>query len=572
MHACLRVPDILHCIIGFSKDDRNSDHPDTSYKDVARLARTCKAFKDPALDALWRKQSSLSPLVMCLPNRFWTRGNRSQNPVLRWLRWGSSRRDADRDKVKVVSLTMKPPPSLQDWLSLKRYSRRIQAFDSTPLDLPGICSNALHVFQPGLFPELFPSLRTLNFDVFNREPSYVRPIWLLTPMRLPHLVHLAFTICEHHQYQDPNEILQLPLACAPSLQTLRIDAVFDVNRRITPVHLAASFRETPYLRILSLSRNLDVSSNLREMIYLQNLQELTVTLPDDFDIDVHPSMQPILPSLRYLDVTVGSLNQGTNFLSFISSELGHVKISHRLPAIWSDIYQLFQAIYRIYRRFPDFHTLIVEYSDTIALSTDPSFDLPRWILKPLLACRRLRVFDLTSRGMLGINDAFIAQIALAWPDLETFHLRGSQRKLSRVTLRGLRELLRSCPRLLSLGMEVDTRVLPEEEPEMETLSLQSLHITTIGREGVHIRVAQYLRVLAPRLQVLCIESVRPDLGWAWAGNVLCDQPSPRPTQPMVAFHLLLLSKESYRPLLPLPDGPRCAGCLWMEPCFSSLPW
>ncbi|KIK21387.1 hypothetical protein PISMIDRAFT_78034, partial [Pisolithus microcarpus 441] len=73
MHACLRIAEILDLIIGFLVDDIHE--PDKfcgiRHQDVARLARTCKAFKAPALDVLWRTQSSLSPLIMCLPNHLW---------------------------------------------------------------------------------------------------------------------------------------------------------------------------------------------------------------------------------------------------------------------------------------------------------------------------------------------------------------------------------------------------------------------------------------------------------------------------------------------------------------------
>lgn len=447
------------------------------------------------------------------------RGNRSRNAAVRWLRLGTLRRDA-REKDKVVSLTMKPPPSLEDWFTLKRYSRRIQRFHFPALRLPGVCSNTLDtIFQPGLFPELFPSLRTLNFDVFNREKFYAQPISLLTPMRLPHLVHLGFTVSEHLQRQDPNEILHLPPTCAPSIRSLVINVTYGGAKQIaTPVNLAMNFRGFPYLRVLTLSRDLDISSSdMHELIRLQYLWKLTVTLPNDFDIKDHTSMEPILPSLGYLDIYVDSLNQGTKLLSSTpSSELGCVKIQHHLPASQSDIYALFLEIRRIYKRFPYFDTLVVEWASWTSPITDPSFDLPQSALEPLLACRRLRVFDLISWGKLDVDDAFITQIARAWPTIETFHLRGLQRKISRATLGGLRELLRRCPQLLSLSIEVDARVLPEEEPEMETRSLQMLCITTFGVSSGH-PAEKYLRILAPKAQVVELRSVRSDSDWPGPG-------------------------------------------------------
>ena len=36
-------------------------------KVLSALARTCKTFKEPALDILWSELSNLGPLVRCLP-------------------------------------------------------------------------------------------------------------------------------------------------------------------------------------------------------------------------------------------------------------------------------------------------------------------------------------------------------------------------------------------------------------------------------------------------------------------------------------------------------------------------
>jgi hypothetical protein len=35
------------------------------------LARTSRIFSDPALDLIWREQSSLVPLVKCMPDTLW---------------------------------------------------------------------------------------------------------------------------------------------------------------------------------------------------------------------------------------------------------------------------------------------------------------------------------------------------------------------------------------------------------------------------------------------------------------------------------------------------------------------
>ena len=76
MHRALEIQEILsnifsHCSYSEQLDDKpyplNVHHRGKAALDLAALARTCHAFKDPALDALWRDLIDLSPLVRCLP-------------------------------------------------------------------------------------------------------------------------------------------------------------------------------------------------------------------------------------------------------------------------------------------------------------------------------------------------------------------------------------------------------------------------------------------------------------------------------------------------------------------------
>lgn len=41
---------------------------DSDYTSLSRLARSTKSFSEPALDVLWRSQTSLVPLICCLPD------------------------------------------------------------------------------------------------------------------------------------------------------------------------------------------------------------------------------------------------------------------------------------------------------------------------------------------------------------------------------------------------------------------------------------------------------------------------------------------------------------------------
>ena len=61
MHHCLYIQEVLHAIFNDVDIHECSAGPDipartaTSLATLAALARTCKIFKEPALDVLWRE-------------------------------------------------------------------------------------------------------------------------------------------------------------------------------------------------------------------------------------------------------------------------------------------------------------------------------------------------------------------------------------------------------------------------------------------------------------------------------------------------------------------------------------
>lgn len=67
MHHALEIEEILlnifhHCYSAGLYGGR------TGVSNLVSLARTCRAFKDPALNMLWEVLNDLSPLAQCLPD------------------------------------------------------------------------------------------------------------------------------------------------------------------------------------------------------------------------------------------------------------------------------------------------------------------------------------------------------------------------------------------------------------------------------------------------------------------------------------------------------------------------
>jgi hypothetical protein len=59
----LHIFTIIHEI----KNPRAWDSANINRATIAALARTCRTFKDPALDVLWKDINGFKPLLLCLP-------------------------------------------------------------------------------------------------------------------------------------------------------------------------------------------------------------------------------------------------------------------------------------------------------------------------------------------------------------------------------------------------------------------------------------------------------------------------------------------------------------------------
>jgi len=64
MHPCLNVDEILRLLAC----ELVASGAEVA---VVALARCCKSFEDPMLDALWETQDRLAPLLKCLPQGVW---------------------------------------------------------------------------------------------------------------------------------------------------------------------------------------------------------------------------------------------------------------------------------------------------------------------------------------------------------------------------------------------------------------------------------------------------------------------------------------------------------------------
>ena len=67
MHRCLLIPELV-CLLC---DELGAMAANSS---LAKLAQTCLAFSEPALNALWYELDDLLPLIQCMPCDLWSIG------------------------------------------------------------------------------------------------------------------------------------------------------------------------------------------------------------------------------------------------------------------------------------------------------------------------------------------------------------------------------------------------------------------------------------------------------------------------------------------------------------------
>ncbi|KAI9567219.1 hypothetical protein HD554DRAFT_1008927 [Boletus coccyginus] len=77
MHHALHIEEILLSVFSYCYTNEYRLRSHSGYlcryanADLAALARTCKRFKEPALDMIWAELNDLVPLVRCLPEASW---------------------------------------------------------------------------------------------------------------------------------------------------------------------------------------------------------------------------------------------------------------------------------------------------------------------------------------------------------------------------------------------------------------------------------------------------------------------------------------------------------------------
>ncbi|KAI0740806.1 hypothetical protein C8Q76DRAFT_608362 [Earliella scabrosa] len=495
-YKALRNPETVSNIASYVYWGRNMPDTPLDLRGILALALTCKAFLEPALDQLWRRQLNLVNLIKTLPKDSWELCN-------------GDFVGPDGQRLQLIRNIRVIIPS--DWPRFNYYAAKIRELGYDPR-------------SPFGAPQSLQRWRATGV------PMYM--LMALCAVRLPYelLPNIKHLRCTTHEYTEDTYIhmyifLNAPLVSLKLDFSVRLPPPFrdDVFIEYT---LKAIIEQCPNCRDIEIvtpqmeyyqealkpflhsERALSMrtfSTNMHawtedDLVRLASLRALRKTQVYVSDADCGwmsraiEALSPHRPFASVVDLTLGGAELECCTAFFIlwgTCWLERLRIEcERRPDV--DVLRTFAATLAA---SCSTNTLrVLEIADSapppplpspVTDSHLPSDPTPNAVLAcgdallPLTEFRSLRSFVLDLSDMRGLDDGALASLVSAWPYLETLYLgraRGWGGHRSMLTFAGLGAVVQACPRLEGLAISIDATpavALDEvrSEVKLETVDL-----------------------------------------------------------------------------------------------------
>ncbi|KAJ6476779.1 hypothetical protein C8R47DRAFT_985261 [Mycena vitilis] len=471
MHRCLEIAEIVDMIC--SQLYRPSDLPwfvegGASPQGLAAAARTCTTFNGPALDYLWKSISLQTLLMRCMPSDLWAldKAGVQRRPFV----------------ARMVCKLLRPL-RLSDWDRIRLYASRVQRLTCDP----AACSEAFPALTVSLPHGIFSNLRAVDWSTAFMDQDNSHHISLFLP---PTLTELSFRVESH---SAASLLPTLGQKC-PQLSNVSIsfDSLYcpDVSRSVL---------QLPDIAVLDLT-TLDLGA-FQYLSSLASLNSLTLdSLPSSLTLSLKPGNE-VFPNLRTLDFGYPTIGSATHFIEMcrdIPLRTFRVLGFEPQPATANEVQRLFTAIASGFSH-PSFTSLVlynpsaVEGDDLVPFST----------LQRLLSFRGLITLDLTFVAGFDLDDSNVAELACAWPQIESLMLPGQSTAITpRATLACLSSFARYCPHLHTLGIAFDATALPE--PELTPVKQQCVQVMDVGYSPIKepLAVSQFISAVFPKVRTI----------------------------------------------------------------------
>ncbi|KAG1900195.1 uncharacterized protein F5891DRAFT_1034603 [Suillus fuscotomentosus] len=487
MHHIFEFDDIIYAVL---------QHVKSSGTDLVNVAMTCSRLADSALNILWSEQSSLVPLIMCLPQDTWEVRENGLGHIVHFSRdptpieWERLRVNASRVRRLVG------PNGFTDALKLPLGESFIPG-----LDVSRDVLQRLFVWsRPAT---LFPNLCELYFDaVFYFLEYDSSKSWLLRQFISPGLQALRFDVAGIPPHKS-EQLLATLHAEVHGLRQLTVSAD-DGNMALT---VPPSFGKLPKLIGLAIF-GIDVCLTRQTIANIQQarcLQSLKLKL---FGTSCDAGGIPLeLPSLKTLHLSGGSLPQCTHFLRQVTTpQLSHIDIRYCGAASPAEMTAFIESLSTSCQTVGCLERVHVVDESKIP---DPRVIIPlsSEIFRPLFKFNRLLSVKFIGVGNFNLDDGFLYDVPVAWPSIRELKLTSWKRRaIYSVTFTAMMSLASRCRSLQTLHLTVDatqSTIIPRAPDGTEELwptqtALRNLHLG-YSKVSEVARVPYFLAEVFPTL-------------------------------------------------------------------------
>ncbi|GLB38022.1 hypothetical protein LshimejAT787_0410730 [Lyophyllum shimeji] len=541
MHPFLTIPEMQIRIFEILQSDESTTT-------LALLARTCTAFRETALDALWYAVDSLGPLIQVMPDDLWT-----MYPETCRRGW----------PLQFVKFTRALQES--DWTRFDYYAPRIRKLGRRPfyavpqaIYAHGSVLRDLIAYRPDR--PLLPRLHALKYAPCE-EPLLLNSLPFIPFLVGDSVTDVSLVLYGPQADRLHNLLASLSRRC-PRLQTADINLSSDIpmdsgnasviEAFVCSLHELETLSVVPSWRVaaetlnhlaslckLRQCRTIDIPSNVAGV----QLRDLFTVVGDRF------------PSLDSIIFYAQELDQAACVVESLQRPLTHLEVlAGYMSEVWAT--RPFASIANLTRSFVHHQCVSsLTYLWIHANNVDPEqFPPPSAVtdaFRALFALRAIQSLDIALPFTSELDNDWFANAAAAWPHLQFLHFADRCRDgEAKLTLAGLIPMIRCCPRLHDLAVPFsaepfDLDLLP---PGVCNLAVTHLDLSdcTIG---------------PPAAVVECLTALFPNL--AWTGYESYDEDSDEEDGPggwSTVERLLQASRERERSGLADSDEARIVAC------------
>ncbi|KAF8887130.1 hypothetical protein BD779DRAFT_530230 [Infundibulicybe gibba] len=484
MHRCLLIQEVLRIIC---------THVGTSCprprRDLLAMALTCRHFFDVSMDQLWHEVPNLHPVLTCLPSDVW------RTPLATIVGFVIITRP-----VRAIT-----PADLERF---KIYAHRVRVFQDRALGILDDVYQALDFAFQGqpTFPNLIELNQTLSLEGVP-SPN-------ITMLLGPRIRRISLGL----EASDPDQTSLLPLLGKkyPALVQFILQANYNPDIGCQINRALSGWDQLQTLTVPHLSEE-----SFRIVAGLPHLLSLVLNRANSrFGDTFSPiSGQPVFPVLRKLSVRANTLALCANLLRAATNcpleDFTFYPTEASAPLDWHD---LFSALAESCNkatltsiRAGDTGIPDEQVEALLAGTTDQ--------LRPLLLFTNLTHVNLGTCYGFNVDDAFIREMATAWPHLRCLDIGTTEmcrpiEQQPQLTLQGLAPLARFCPDLEDLSVYIDATHLCSNHIDLGSSpsdsQVKSLEVyrSPISQSSVPW-AASFLSAIFPRLRYVdCDDQLR----------------------------------------------------------------